>query len=463
MTEKSTPLFLGIDLGTSAVKMLLADKEGVVRKARCSYDAPFPEAYTSAVRTALSDLLKDEEKARLAAISVSSQVGTYITDENTVIGWWQSEGEEELSELCRQYGDEVMLREISMRHPPLVSYPLPRLSYIKKHYPNTKRIMMPKEYLILALTDNFVSDPYSYRGLYNFEKSELSSFFIEKIAQGISLPKIILSTEMAGRVTNSASDYFSIPENIPVYCGMNDFFAGLLGMGVFNEGDCFEISGTSEHVGVITSELGESGIAGKYLNGYIQYGGTKSSGKACELALRELSADELSHYARIMPGTPVFLPYLNGERAPIYDENARGVFFGIDTDTTRATLAYSVLEGVVFSLYDIALNIGMEHGGRLITSAGSSGNVLMARIKAELFEKEILRATEPDTSALGAAMIAMIGSGEFSNYREAVSALVKYETVATPTGEDAAKYRERFLTYRSIYRALKDEFKTSKL
>ncbi len=463
MTKKSTPLFLGIDLGTSAVKILLADKEGVVRKARCGYDAPFPEAYTAAVRTCLSGFLKDEEKARLTAISVSSQVGTYITDENTVIGWWQSEGTEELSELCRQYGDEVMLREISMRHPPLVSYPLPRLSYIKKHYPNTKRVMMPKEYLILALTDNFVSDPYSYRGLYNFEKSELSSFFIDKIAPDVSLPKIISPTDIAGTVTSSASDYFSIPANLPVYCGMNDFFAGLLGMGVFNEGDSFEISGTSEHVGVIRGELAENGISGKYLNGYIQYGGTKSSGKACELALSELSADELSPDARLMPGTPVFLPYLNGERAPIYDENARGVFFGIDTETTKASLAYSVLEGVVFSLYDIALDIGMPRGGRLITSAGSSGNAVMARIKAELFKKEILRALEPDTSALGAAMIAMVGSGEFKDFGEAIRALIKYETVAAPTGEAYTKYKERFSTYRSIYRALKDEFKNSKL
>ena len=457
MNEKKRKLFLGIDLGTSAVKLLLSDKSGVIRKTRRTYDEPFPNGYLLAVKDALSGFLCNEEKTGLAGISISSQVGTYITDEGVVIGWWQSEGKDELDEICAEYSEDIMLREISMRHPPLVSYPLPRLSYIKKHYKNTKRVMMPKEYLILALTDNFVSDPYSYRGLYNFEKGELSRFFLDKIAPDISLPEIIMPTKIAGRITQSASDYFAIPKNIPVYCGMNDFFAGLLGMGVINEGDCFEISGTSEHVGTIRSTLGETGISGRYLSSYIQYGGTKSSGVACSLALSELSAGELPTDFEPSLATPVFLPYLNGERAPIYDENARGVFYGLNSDTNKAALGYSVLEGVVFSLYDIALDIGISEGGRLITSAGSSANPIMARIKAELFEKEILLCRETDTSAFGATMIAMIGDGEFKDYNEAIEALVKYDTIALPTG-NKERYNKRFSTYRAIYNALKNEF-----
>ena len=384
MTEKDSPLFLGIDLGTSAVKLLLADRDGVIRKTRQEYSTISTDSYSSTVRMALCDFLTEKERARLKGISVSSQVGTYITDEGNILGWWQSEGKTELEELTSEYGEDIMLHEISMRHPPIISYPLPRLYYIKKNYPKTKTVMMPKEQLILALTDNFVSDPYSYRGLYNFKKCELSSFFIKNIASDISLPKIINPTAVAGVVTKTAANYFSIPSNIPVYCGMNDFFAGLLGMGIINVGDCFEISGTSEHVGVITKELSERGVCGNYLEDFIQYGGTKSSGRACDFAISELSAAELPNDIEPNSGTPVFLPYLTGERAPIYDENARGVFFGIDAGTKRADLAYSVLEGVVFSLYDIACDIGMESGGRLITSAGSSSNPIMAKIKAEL-------------------------------------------------------------------------------
>jgi len=238
---------------------------------------------------------------------------------------------------------------------------------------------------------------------------------------------------------------------------MNDFFSGLVGMGVMNVGDSFEVSGTSEHIGYISENINDPpSVSGNYHVGYATYGGTKSSGLSCDFAIEKFSANEVDNI-ELSYSAPIFLPYLKGERAPIYDENARGVFFGIDGECNSEKLGYSVFEGVVFSLYDIARSIDMPSGGRLITGGGSTRNLLMARIKAELFNKEIVVCREPDSSALGAAFCAMVGTGSCNTLGETAK-FVEYETVATPSGEYREILTRRFSLYCSLYSALKTEF-----
>ena len=120
-------------------------------------------------------------------------------------------------------------------------------------------------------------------------------------------------------------------------------------------------------------------------------------------------------------------------------------------------MAYAVLEGVVFSLYDIACSIHMPHGGRLLTGGGSAKDMLMARIKADLFEKDIVICRENDTSALGAAMCAMIGCKEFNSFEEAAS-VIHYEASVTPSKNSHELLHKRFALYRSLYTSLKNDF-----
>ena len=121
---------LGIDLGTSSVKILQYERSGKIIKSRASYDAISPVGWWNAICQALSEL----DLTSVAAISVSSQVGTYIVNENEVFSWNCGIGTKEVQEIKSSYSSENFLREISMNHPNIVSYPIPRLKYIKEHF-----------------------------------------------------------------------------------------------------------------------------------------------------------------------------------------------------------------------------------------------------------------------------------------------------------------------------------------
>jgi xylulokinase len=451
--------YLGIDLGTSSVKAILVSRDGcVIRKERCPYSEVSLSGWDAALKQVLNKTLENINREQLSGIAFSSQVGTYITDSGDIVGWWESAGREELKELKLRFSDSEFLREISMIHPDIVSYPLPRYMYIKKHFSPVCRVMMPKEYFIERLSDNYVSDCYSYRGLYNFDKKRLSSEMLSLLEVDFKLPDIKDPCDVAGFVTDKAAAEYGLPRGCPLYLGMNDFYSGLFGMGVLEVGDAFDISGTSEHIGYISSGLVSShGVSGRYFNGCATYGVTKSSGASIDFAIKNFSACELSAEVDESSTAPVFLPYLNGERAPIYDENAKGVFFGISAGADKKTLGYSVLEGVAFSLYDIANSINMPSGGRLIVGGGAANNPLLARLKAELLLKDVFVCSEPDASALGAAMCAMVGDKVFPDKKAAVG-IVKYKKIASPTGVGVDRLLSRFETYRSVYSALKQEF-----
>jgi xylulokinase len=133
------------------------------------------------------------------------------------------------------------------------------------------------------------------------------------------------------------------------------------------------------------------------------------------------------------------------------------VFFGLNGKTDKKQLAYAVLEGVVFSLYDIYLTLGQVRGS-MIAGGGSVVNEMMTRLKAELFEKEIVCVEENDVSALGAAMLAMVGNGRFASLQESVEKIVRYKAPVQPTGELTEILKKRFGVYRNLYQSLKNNF-----
>ena len=268
----------------------------------------------------------------------------------------------------------------------------------------------------------------------------------------------MLPTDLAGTVTPEASATYGLPQGIPVYVGCNDFFAGLLGMGIYDIGTAFALYGTSAHVGMIT-QAPQSGriVSGPYFHGCATYGGTKASGAACDFAMQNFGIDGLTPEISC-ENPPIFLPYLAGERAPIYDENAKGVFFGITDKTTSAHMAYAVLEGVVFSLYHIYTSLNARTPTRLITGGGSALNPTMAKLTAALFGCEVCRAKENDASALGAALLAMTGSGIYASIEQAAQAAADYELAAIPDERLGNRLQARFSVYQSLYGDLKHTF-----
>lgn len=451
--------FLGVDIGTSSVKALLLCEDGSILKHKQNYK----EISINGWRDAIKSVLKNFSDKNITAVSFCSQVGTYILDDEKIIEWNSSAGKEQLNLIKEVITKEEFIEEISMNHPDIISYPLPRYLYVKEHYPNAKKICMPKEYFIEQLTGNYVTDKYSMRGIANLKNNEYSKKLLEKFNVSFNLPKIVEPTALCGYVSERAEKEFFIKKGTPVFVGCNDFFAGLLGMGIIKEGQCFDLSGTSEHFGVITENIINTNmVSGSYFYKNATYGGTKSSGVSCAFAMENFGLEEMDFKNELEKNPPIFLPYLTGERAPIFDENARGVFFGISDKTDKKALAYSVLEGVLFSLYDIADNLGDTKTDCVICGGGSTVNAEFSKMKATLFGKRIINAIEKDVSALGASLIAMVGCGYKNDFACAVSEYVKYEESVLPEQEYRLKMLKRFDIFRSIYKNLKIEFEKFK-
>lgn len=462
MSKKES--ILGIDLGTSSVKVILKSRDGTTIKGKETYEEPTPSGWWKAVKKAVSEL----DLGSLKAIGLSSQVGTYLIDDRDVIGWNSKKGAQELAKVKAGYDRKTFIREISMPHPDIISYPLPRLTYIRKHYPEVRKVCQPKDFLCEMLTGNCVTDRYSWRGLANLSTGRYSQMLLE----GIGFPEEKLP-RLAG-----VCDIAGYTRGIPVFTGMNDFFSSLLGMGIYKTGELFDITGTSEHLGVIEPLLNtDTGlVSGPYLRGNVHYGVTASSGNSLDYGMRvfgdvqreshdvcpfgvdgprPIRFGNLNVEQCLKNRPPVFLPYLNGERAPIWDADARGMFLGIDGTCGKPEMAYAVLEGVVFSLYHIYECMGMPKADVMRVSGGASANHTLNEMKAELFGVPVVVPEETDTSALGAWMAAAVGLGWFTGFEEAAGQICKIKETINPCGRYQKILKQRFAVYKELYPATK--------
>lgn len=455
MNKKSV---LGIDLGTSAVKLLQRFEDGQVVKEKERYEEISPKGWWEAISRAMHRM----ELESVEAIGLSSQVGTYIVDQESVISWNDPIGAEELAKLKMTYSQEEFLDEISMPHPNIISYPLPRLLYIKKNYPAFQKVCQPKDFICEKLTGKCMTDPYSWRGLANLDTKTYSKRFLQSIgiAENV-LPQMIDYTEVAGETMKDIIPGSSLKEGIPVYVGLNDYYASLLGMGIWNTGDMFDITGTSEHLGILEESVNMETemVSGPYLQHHVHYGVTGSSGASLDFGLQFSETNEMDIGERLKHKPPIFLPYLNGERAPIWDGDAKGVYFGIQGGCSKEDMAYAVLEGVSFSLYHIYEKMGRPEATVMYTAGGAAINRTLGKLKAELFGIPVKILKEHDTSALGACMVAELGAGRYQDVKEAMNFGVKTEETLYPTGMYQETLKQRFAVYKELYPALKEHFK----
>lgn len=447
---------LGIDLGTSSVKLAMYYENGANVKSKASYEESSPKGWWYAILRAMDRLPLQDVKA----IGLSSQVGTYLTDEGHVISWNSPLGKEEVETVKSAFSKQEFIEEISMPHPDIVSYPIPRIRYIMKNYPTVRRICQPKEYLCEMLTGNCVTDPYSWRGLANLETGRYSLRFLTWL--GVTeqmLPTMVPYNSEAGKTKKI--DGCDLPEGIPVYVGLNDYYAALLGMGIDTAGSMFDITGTSEHLGIIEQKMTTDTpmVSGPYLTENVHYGVTASSGASLDFALRLWERGRVNIEKMLHARPPIFLPYLNGERAPIWDGEACGMFFGIEGGCTKEELCYAVMEGVTFSLYHIYEHMGMPKADAMCIAGGASVNRTLNELKAEMFGIPVYTLQDNDTSALGAAMVAGLGCGEYNSLQDAISRCCEKENEITPTGSYRDFLMERYAIYKELYPATEQQMK----
>lgn len=449
---------LGIDLGTSSAKLILKYRDGSSVKAREVYEENTPAGWWEAVRKGMSGL----DLADLKAIGLSGQVGTYLVDDRAVIRWNAREGEKELQRIKKQCSREFFLEEISMPHPDIISYPLPRLMYIKEHFPGVQKVCQPKDFLYERLTGRCITDQYSWRGLVNQASGRYSQKLLHMA--GIlehQLPAAAGVLEAAGRTRELPLGGGVLPGGILVFPGMNDFYASLLGAGILKPGELFDITGTSEHFGTVepSLNLNTGMVSSPYLSGNVHYGVTASAGASLDYGIKVFGLEGVDPEVSLKNKPPVFLPYLDGERAPIWDVDARGMFFGIRAACSKSDMAYAVMEGVAFSLYHIYEHLGMPEGAAVRVSGGAAQNLPLNQIKAELFGRPVLVLQETDTSALGACIAAAAGLGWFEDLEAAAAEFCKIRAVVEPCGQWRQILKQRYEIYKELYPAVKKQYK----
>lgn len=443
-------MIAGIDIGTSSLKVMLSDGRKVKKKVRVPYEKEGMAGFDEAIKKAFSELGED-----YSSVSLSSQTGTYVIDGGDIIPWHSEIGTCELKTVRESFSDEEFISETGMAHPDISSYPVPRLMYIKKRYPGAKRICQLKDEIIFRLTGNYVTDNYTWRGLAdeNGYSDKLLSFSgIKKEA----LPVLLTPFDRAGAVTYAGEELFGIKRGTTVYTGLNDYYSGLLGMGVTAPGTLFDVTGTSEHIGSVTAARTESGaVSSPYFGAFVNYSVTASSGAALFFADEFFSSD-IDIERSIKNNAPIFLPYLNGMRAPHNDPFAKGMFFGISKSTDKSDMAYSVIEGAAFSAYSAFRTLGASSGETVLTSGGGAKNRVYNTLKASLFGKSFVPLSESDTSALGACMVAMTAEGTFKDAQSAARALCLCGEAVKPKNIPGLK--ERYELFLKLYEDNRDNF-----
>ena len=388
-----------------------------------------------------------------------------------VFGWGEPGGEAELAKVLSEHEPAYYLDHLAMYHPPMVSYPLPRILWLKNSRPGifgcATRILQPKDYLYFELTGLSASDPYTWRGLAHttdgtFHPGLLADYGLDPR----QLPELYSPWNAPGAVSPSAAERFGIEAGVPVYMGCNDFFAALLGIGIDGAAGtpaagmpvAFDVAGSSEHVGIVTNKptAPDKVISGPFFRDFVEYGVTANSGKAVSWA-RKVFQDAATESDLSSADLPLFLPYLDGERAPIFDPQASGVFFGLSGRHSRAQLLRSVFEGVVFSLYHVWTTLGAD-AEKMICGGAASRDDRLNQLKADLFALPLEACEEVESSAFGAAICAAVGHRWFDDPAEAQQAWVKSRRIVEPRNGRTPLLRERFEIYRGLYPVLRKQY-----
>jgi len=492
---------MGIDIGTSSCKVGVYNHKGECIALEHSYyskvelDSQWieynPNDWWKGVKACLHRLFSERgvTPSDIEAIGLSGQICTHLIVDvkgepiGNAISWQDVRAGAEAEELAGIFPDDKLDKEIGAHLPSGACWPLPRLMWMHKHEKEkmTKayKWLQAKEFILLKLTGEFSSDLSSLRGIVNPYTGAVSKNLTDRLnlRPAEYLPPILEPWDIGGRITAQVSGDTGLVCGTPVVVGWNDFHSALLGTGVTDSGDAFNITGTSDHIGVIIDNT--SGAQDKSLARYpliagktdVLYGVISSGGGSLNWFMKAFHCmkegksfreafDNLLIECDSSKGL-IFLPYLRGERAPIWNVDARGTFFGVDMDHKLGHFMFSVMEGVAFNLRQ-AFELAGDHFGKvesLKASGGAAANKVWNQIKANILKKNVVLTKCSDSSCLGAAMLAAIGTGWYSDLKSAAQHMVSISDVFVPQTDKTEFYDEIYDIYKSLYPDLKEEYK----
>ena len=492
---------LGIDIGTSACKVALFNKEGQV-KAAANGDYPVyyphegwaeqnPEEWWSAVCGAIRQVLKESgiSPEEIKGIGIDGQSWSAIAIDregkvltNTPI-WMDTRAQSICDRLNKEIGSDRIFQVAGNSLQP--SYTTAKILWYKEKLPevykNIYKILQSNSYIAFKLTDAITQDVSQGYGLHCFDMrtgrwdSEMCSLL------GIPedfLPEEICSCDhIVGTVTSRAAEESGLAEGTPVVAGGLDAACGTLGAGVIHPGETQEQGGQAGGMSICMDEykadprliLSYHVVPGQWL----LQGGTTGGGGVMRWFEREFadyerlmkeqtgvsSLNQLNEIAeKASPGSDglVFLPYMSGERSPIWNPYAKGVFYGLDFSKTKGHMVRACMEGVALSVRH-NLEIAEEAGAKvevLRAMGGSANSLLWTQIKSDITGKPIVVPASDTATTLGAAILAGVGCGMYKDYDEAVSLTVKETRRHEPNLSNKDVYDKTYMTYLELYRSL---------
>lgn len=483
--------YIGVDLGTSAVKLLLMDQDGnVVNTVSREYPLYFPypgwseqkpEDWWEQTKEGIRHLVEPVDSSLVAGISFGGQMhGLVILDEQDrvirpAILWNDGRTGKQTDYLNQVIGKETLSKYTA--NIAFAGFTAPKILWVKENEPENFsricKIMLPKDYLAYCLTGVHCCDYSDASGMllldvqhkcWSEEMLEICGIRKEQ------MPALFESYEKVGTLKPEVAKELGLSENCIVAAGAGDNAAAAVGTGTVGDGQCNVSLGTSGTVFISSKEFGvdpnNALHAFAHSDGHFHLMGCILSAASCnkwwmdEIIGTEDYAKEQESIVKLGENHVFFLPYLMGERSPHNDPNARGTFIGMTMDTSRADMTQAVLEGVAFAIrdsFEIAKSLGIQIERTKICGGGAK-SPLWRKIIANVLNVKVDRIASEEGPALGGAMLAAVADGTFASVEDAAGRIVKIIETIEPEPELAAKYDRQYQKFAKIYPTVKGIF-----
>lgn len=484
--------FIGVDLGTSAVKLLLMDENGkianiVSREYPLDFPHPGwseqnPEDWYEKSMEGIRELVREIDRSQVKGISFGGQMHGLVVldDEDQVIRpailWNDGRTEKETKYLNEVIGKEKLAEYTA--NIAFAGFTAPKILWLRENEPENfqkiNKIMLPKDYLAYRLSGSFCTDYSDASGmlLMDVEHKCWSAEMMEICGiRKEQLPVLCESYEVTGTIRPETAAMLGLPESVKIIAGAGDNAAAAVGTGTVGEGNCNLSLGTSGTLFISSESFGADKDHAlhsfAHADGHYHLMGCMLSAASCnkwwmeEILKTEEFQKEQSGIERLGENEVFYLPYLMGERSPHNDPSARAAFIGMSMDTTREEMTQAVLEGVAFGLRDsleAARGIGLKIERTKICGGGAK-SPLWRTIIANVMNLSVESIESEEGSALGGAILAAVGCGYYPDVKTAADHIVKVTGVTEPDPELVEKYEKKYRKFRMLYPALKEFYR----
>ena len=473
---------VGIDVGTTTVKALLLTTGG---RQLDRFSEPYPTARPSSgvveqnaddwvnrIVGALRQFAQNFDLGGLKGIGICSQVNTHVFvggDREALapaIVWQDGRCAGEAAELDARVDSDKRIEWWGALLPIDASHCLSRMAWMQNNHPEiwnkTRWVMSPKDYCVLRLTGEAAADAITSVGFVDRHLDYLTPLLDLVPGAAERLPPLQKFTDRAGEVSAAFPC-----AGTPVVVGTMDAWGGMFGVGIHHPGSAMYLSGTSEILGIVSpNRVPTPGvIAFPTYDGITLHAGPTQSGGASMMWLGGLLGKNLRQLSDLVAAldpaerAPLFLPHLQGERAPLWDFHARGVLVGLDASSGPAHLAKSVMEGVGYSAR-LLLDALEKSAGCTVEQIHCGGGGFQSdiwnQIRADILGRSLRRISTTDAGALGAAAMAAVGSGVHPSLARSVAAMVQFDKEYEPDRNRAGHHDFGFGLYKETYEATKD-------